>query len=63
MICKLTKQEGKPVDAHIIPESFFEIDPNEKGVTQILKNNSDTYPKRESTKGQALHLTCLWLSM
>ena len=46
MICKLTKQEGKPVNAHIIPESFFEIDSNEKGITKILTNNSDTYPKR-----------------
>jgi len=46
MICKLTKKEGTPIKAHIIPKCFFEIDPNEKGVTKLLSNTSYSFPKK-----------------
>ena len=46
MICKLTRKEGTPIKAHIIPKCFFEIDPNEKGVTKVLTNSSNSFPKK-----------------
>lgn len=46
MICKLTKKEGRAIKAHIIPKSFFEIDPNENGITKLLTNSRNTFPKK-----------------
>lgn len=46
MKCKLTGNEGPPVDAHIIPRSFYEIDPNERLPTKIISNIPGQYPRR-----------------
>ena len=64
MKCKLTGQVGAPVDAHIIPRSFFEINPDERLPTKIITNIEGQYPKRApigiydktivTTKGEAL---------
>jgi len=50
MKCKLTGLEGKAVDAHIIPRSFFAIDPKDKVPLKIVTNVSDEYTRR-SFKG------------
>ena len=46
MKCKLTGMEGKGVNAHIIPRSFFRIDPEEKELARIYTNKEGEYPKR-----------------
>jgi len=46
MKCKLTGNEGTPIDAHIIPYSFFEIDTEERLPTRIITNTQGQYPKR-----------------
>jgi hypothetical protein len=46
MKCKLTGLEGKGVDAHIIPKSFYAIDPYEKLPTRLFTNANGQYTKR-----------------
>ena len=46
MKCKLTGVEGKGVDAHIIPKSFYAIDPDEKLPTKLISNAEGQYPKK-----------------
>ncbi|MBI4825966.1 MAG: hypothetical protein HY807_06030 [Nitrospirae bacterium] len=46
MKCKLTGKEGKGVSAHIIPKSFYAIDPDEKLPTKLLTSTEGHYPKR-----------------
>jgi len=49
MICKLTKKEGAPARAHIIPESFYLID---KSLNKPLKLATDTkgvFPQKSWT--------------
>jgi hypothetical protein len=46
MICKLTGIEGKGVDAHVIPKSFYNIDPEEKLPTKVYTNTQGRYSKR-----------------
>ncbi len=48
MKCKLTGIEGKAVKAHIIPKSFYSIDPKEKKPMQILTNS----PGQRSERSQ-----------
>ena len=50
MICKLTGKEGKPAQAHIIPESFYLIDRNSKEPMRLATNTYGVYSKR-SRKG------------
>ena len=44
--CKLTGSIGKPIKAHIIPRSFFELPPQEEGSCKLLSNVPDTFPKK-----------------
>lgn len=44
--CKLTGKKGKPVDAHIIPESFYLIDKNDNFPLRTVTNTKGAYPKR-----------------
>lgn len=46
MKCKLTGIEGQAVKAHIIPESFYINDPDQKGLNKIITNTEGQYPKR-----------------
>jgi hypothetical protein len=46
MKCKLTGKEGKGVNAHIIPKSFYGIDPNEPLPTKLITNAESEYTKR-----------------
>lgn len=43
--CKLTGDVGEPVQAHIIPRSFYDLSP-EAGVTRMVSSAPDEYPKR-----------------
>jgi len=45
MICKLTGKEGKPANAHIIPKSFYFIDPHDKPI-KLVPSDEQEYPKR-----------------
>lgn len=46
MKCKLTHTEGKGINAHIIPKSFYAIDPSETQPTKIITNVEGKYPQR-----------------
>lgn len=46
MKCKLTGEEGEGVRAHIIPRSFYNIDPEEKLPSKILTNVEGQYARR-----------------
>lgn len=46
MKCKLTGNEGKGVRAHIIPKSFYAIDPDEKGPVKLITNMRGKYSKK-----------------
>lgn len=45
MICKLTGKAGSPVKAHIVPESFYLIRP-EQGPLRLVTNTPGRFPKR-----------------
>ena len=45
MICKLTGKYGRGVKAHIIPECFYLIEPNQPAL-QLLTNTAQRFPKR-----------------
>ena len=47
MQCKLTSTFGKAAKTHIIPKSFYAIDPEEKQLTKIY--STDNHPKRSPT--------------
>lgn len=46
MICKLTQTEGKGVNAHIIPKSFYSIDQDETQPMKLVTNIKGQYPKK-----------------
>jgi hypothetical protein len=46
MKCKLTGIEGHSVKAHIIPKSFYRIDPDERKPNKIVTNTKGQYPRR-----------------
>lgn len=46
MKCKLTNTEGKGINAHIIPKSFYAIDPKETLPTRLITNVEGKYSKR-----------------
>ena len=46
MKCKLTGTEGKGINAHIIPKSFYAIDPEETKPTKLITNAKGQYSKR-----------------
>lgn len=46
MKCKLTNTEGKRVKAHIIPKSFYAIDPHETQPTKLMSNTKGQYTKK-----------------
>lgn len=46
MKCKLTGTENNGVEAHIIPKSFYRIDPDEKLPTKLVSDAKDHFPKR-----------------
>lgn len=46
MKCKLTGNEGKGVRAHIIPKSFYAIDPEETQPVRLITNAKGHYPRR-----------------
>jgi hypothetical protein len=45
MKCKLTGSEGKGIRAHIIPKSFYAIDPEEKKPVRLITNAEGHYPQ------------------
>jgi hypothetical protein len=45
MICRLTGKVGSPVKAHIVPESFYLIRP-EEGPLHLITNTPGRFPKR-----------------
>jgi len=44
--CKLTGEMGKGVKSHIIPRSFYEIEPQENGSIELMTNKKGEYNKR-----------------
>ena len=46
MKCKLTGTEGKGIKAHIIPKSFYVIDPNETQSTRLVTNAKGHFPQK-----------------
>lgn len=46
MKCKLTQTEGKGINAHIIPKSFYAIDPDEAQPPRLVTNAEGQYAKR-----------------
>lgn len=50
MICKLTGKEGSSIKAHIIPEKFYLIDPNDKRPQILVTDTKGVFPKK-SWKG------------
>jgi hypothetical protein len=46
MRCKLTGIEGDAIRAHIIPLSFYELDPLERLPSKIVSNVAGHYPRR-----------------
>jgi len=46
MKCKLTLNEGKGVKAHIIPKSFYRIDPKQNKLIKLYRNKEGHYPQR-----------------
>lgn len=46
MKCKLTGTEGKGINAHVIPKSFYSIDPHEPLPTKLFTNKEGRYTKR-----------------
>src|ERR1035438_10070720 len=43
MICKLCGQDRKLIEAHIIPKSFFRLDPSDKKPARLGTNVSGRY--------------------
>ena len=46
IICKLTGTYGKGVKAHIVPKSFYMIEPQKDGVSKIMSNSPGVKPKK-----------------
>jgi hypothetical protein len=44
MLCKFCHQEGKLIEAHVIPRSFFEIEPG--NLPRVASNKNGVFPKR-----------------
>ncbi len=44
--CKLTGGKGKPIKAHIIPKSFFELPSQEEGSCKLLSNTLGIFPRK-----------------
>jgi hypothetical protein len=44
MLCKFCHQEGKLIEAHVIPRSFFEIEPG--NLPRVASNKDGVFPKR-----------------
>lgn len=44
--CKLTGVTGRGVKAHIVPKAFYEIPPQEDGVSKLYSNTDGVYPKK-----------------
>jgi hypothetical protein len=55
MICKLCGSDGKLIEAHIIPRSFFRLDPKDKTPARLITNVEGRYaqsiPKGVYDKG------------
>lgn len=45
MICELCGQDRKLIDAHIIPRSFFRIDPSDRIPARLVSNVQGRYPQ------------------
>jgi len=45
MICKLCGQDRKLIEAHIIPRSFFRLDPSDKMPARLVTNVDGRYPQ------------------
>lgn len=46
MLCRFCGKDRKLIKAHIVPEGFFKIFPQDAGVTRLYSNAPGTYPKR-----------------
>jgi len=45
MICKLCGQDRKLIEAHVIPKSFFRLDPADQRPARLVTNVSGRYPQ------------------
>ena len=56
MQCKFCRQERKLVEAHVIPRSFFEIDP--ANPPRLASNKDGVFPKRSPAGMYDTQLVC-----